>query len=314
MLKSTENPVSVPIGKDKTELVFSEDLRKFIRGEETIFLNSILKKRNIKVEVRKVIRKKILPELTEPFSMLYIRISELHLSAEAMHELKLCGILQVSELLLTDHLSEILSESVYHELMEKLEIFRKIRESQQFDYYTVLEITLSNSGCITKSELSFDGDSISESLIINKIYEVLCDRERNGLNLFDVKVPIRLKNLLLIKGYFYLTDIFKDSEKFLTEFTHYCMYDFLVEFQDFMQLGAVSIACINEQTEQFLDSYHVDSLQRLTEIDPLNEEKSVHEQLLNWCNANILYYSKGAYSGDVSAVFVPHSGGSDDDE
>ena len=211
------------IGGNYIEHLFADDLYKYVNGEETMLLNKIFHVSGMTLEVTTEVKEKpvfssgILKNSEKSMQLLYQPISEMNLSVSLAKSLSETKFSRLGEILMfpEKELYQFLDDSQVKELHQKIAETRyriAIDEKQEDGFYTIVTVKLNCQGESQKIKSCLDGRNPDNDMIVNMIYEILCDRETRGATIFDADFPMMMTNCLLLNGYFYIRDVFENLD------------------------------------------------------------------------------------------------------
>ena len=301
------------IGGNYIEQLFVDDLYRYVNGEKTMLLEKIFQVSGIQLEVSSEVKEKpvfssgILKNDEKSLQLLYQPISEMGLSVSLAKALSETKFTKLGEILMLpeEELHRFLDDSQVKELRQKFAEVRyriAIGEKQEDGFYTVVTVKVNYQGKSQKVKSYLEGKNPDRYLIVNMVYEILCDHEVRGANVFDANFPMMMTNCLLLNGYFYIRDVFENLGHISLYFENTDMAGYANILRELMKDYSVSVSLIDDEVANFMRKYHVESLSQLQhlsreELSP--EYRRISERLEKWCSINVLEYLGENFGEDV---------------
>ena len=230
MFLLAQNPLKPHrIGGNYIEQLFVDDLCRYVNGKKTMLLDKIFKTSNIQLEVLPEVKEKPVFSSTalkndeKSVQLLYQPVSEMGLSVSLAKVLSEANFTKLGEILMLpeEELQRLLDNSQIKELHQKIAETRyriAIGEKQEDSFYTVVTVKLDYQGKSQKIRSYMESKNPDTFMIVNVIYESLCNHELRGANVFDAGFPMMMTNCLLLNGYFYIRDVLEKFKPYLVIF------------------------------------------------------------------------------------------------
>ena len=301
------------IGGNYIEQLFVDDLYRYVNGEKTMLLDKIFQTSGVQLEISSEVKEKpvfssnILKNGEKSMQLLYQPISEMGLSVSLAKSLSETKFTKLGEILLLPEkeLHRFLDDSQVKELHQKIAEVRyriAIGENQHDGFYTIVTVNLNYQGTSRKIQGYLEGKTPDMYLIVNMIYEILCDHEVGGANVFEADFPMMMTNCLLLNGYFYIRDVFKNFRHVSLYFENTDMTDYADILRGLIKNYSATISLIDDEIASFMKKYHIETLSQLQhlskkEMNP--EHQQIAECLEKWCSLNILEQFGENFGEDV---------------
>lgn len=292
------------IGLDAVERIFIDDLCNLYLERKTTILAPIMKRSGISItfhtqQIEKTIFPESVSEVKKSGSIVtrHKTLEELDLSVRTYNCLKHSGINTVGDILNMndDALRNIRNLGIrsYEEVKSKMkDVFSLNIENKDGAYYTRVDIEYTVKDTTRTKTVCFDTDTVDLNILINLIYELMSDRDNLGANVFDTTLSMQTKNYLLLKGYFYLSDILVDYRKIADGFEQTELSESAEEIRTLSEGLASAVLTVDKRIFTLMNKYNIHTVNQLTTmaIDdiPIEDGEAILE-LRKWCDYNVMF-------------------------
>lgn len=292
------------IGLDAIESIFIDDLHNLFLERETTLIAPIFKRSGISVGFHfRQVQKSIYPNQTtddKGVGSLIVRqrkLEELNLSVRTYNCLAHKGIKTVGDIIdmPDDELQKIhnLGRRSYDELKRVMkELFTFDVTAKDSSYYSIIDIECTVKGEKKTRSVCFDSDCADMNVLVNIVYELLCDKDNLGANVFDSTLSMQTKNYLLLKGYFYLSDVIENAHGIADEFDKVDLAECAAEVRELAEGLASAILAVDSRIFSIVQKYDIRTFKQLDTMRldtlPTQDGEAILE-LRKWCNYNIMF-------------------------
>ena len=236
-----------PIGNDFLEQQFIDDLYNLAFNKEISFISPILKRNKINIKIQnRIIKKSLIRKLDDSeheYSIMNVRskkLEDVDFTTKTYNCLFYAGFSTLGEIMdiPKNRLMKVknLGTQAYDEIKEKIDHLTMYDgKDLHSSVYACVTIIFTVDGNERTYNICSDGDKVDINILLNYLYDILCDRDKRGDNIFDTDISSNLKNYLILKGYFYLDDILDNSRSLIAEFKNTDLESFAAELSEFTQ-------------------------------------------------------------------------------
>ena len=306
------------IGVDAIESIFIDDLCNLFLERETTLIAPIFKRSGISVGFHfRQIQKSIYPNQTtetksgDSIMVRQRKLEELNLSIRTYNCLAHAGIKTVGDVIDTpdEELQKIrnLGKRSYEELKRVMKaVFTIDITAKDSSYYSLIDIECNIRGERKTRTVCFDSDCADMNVLVNIVYELICDKDNMGANVFDSTLSMQTKNYLLLKGYFYLSDVIENAHKIADEFEKVDLADCAAEVRDLAEGLASAIMAVDSNIFSIIRKYDIRTFKQL-EFMPLDtlptQDSEAILGLRKWCSYNIMF-AVNTVKGSVNTISI----------